>query len=117
MVAIARKNTKPASVVEKSSPVKDKASNVKKDTATKKETSKKKVNLIEQYMRRFSKDTPGTLRFEAITKSGAVMQQADSEINQLYVRRSSPAMGNDPRFLRITVEVLDKLPGSTEDEE
>jgi hypothetical protein len=91
------------STVKKDSPVADKA-------PAKKTVKKEGVKTITQFMRRFTKDTPGTLRFEGISAGGEVMKSADADITQLYIQRSSKAMSGDPRYLKITVEVLDKLP-------
>lgn len=87
----------------KGSPVADKA-------PAKKTVKKETVKTITQFMRRFTKDTPGTLRFEGISAAGEVLKAAEADITQLYIQRSSKAMSGDPRYLKITVEVLDKLP-------
>jgi hypothetical protein len=87
-----------------------KDSPVSEKKASRSSKEKKAVKPVIEYLRRFVKDTTGTFRFEAVNLKGVVLKQEEASVSQLYVRRSSPAMQGDPRFLKVTVEVLDSLP-------
>jgi hypothetical protein len=88
-------------VTKKDSPLADKRTS---------KTVKRELPKVVQLMQRHTEDTKGTLRFAGVNSEGVVLKAADCDITQLYVQRHSKAMKVDPRYLRVTIEVLDKLP-------
>lgn len=86
----------------------------KKATASKpaKASAKSAPDAVTQMYRRFSKDTSGTYRFEAVDAKGTPLAQdhKDAHATQLYIRKTSKAMSSDPKFLIVTIQEVSELP-------
>lgn len=74
--------------------------------------AKATLEAVTQVYRRFSKDTAGTFRFEAVDAKGTPLAQdhKDAHATQLYIRKTSKAVSSDPKFLIVTIQEVDKLP-------